>query len=362
MSEFNYPKVVLAKDNTVYLDIKVSGRRMRISNGSKFSLNLSPNTYPITERINQANILAAQIYTKLLSGYDPFSIEAANKIQGLSDLEVLEKAMLKKVEQGISRHYINQLKYSISALAKNCSNGKIGHGSIEKTLGYFTNPTSYNTVRRGLVVLFNTANQMGWNKKPMKGFKNKRAKAKLNKPIEDVSAMLNEIKAYNKNLHLCCLLTYACLLRPHREIRELTWGDFSDDLSTIRLSGNRNKSGRNRVVPVPSYVRAILKPSSLNHNLFTGDLKAPNPDYFKSAWSRFKKRSRLIKQGQTLYSFRHTGAINIYKRTGSIEKLKTAMGHSNILVSLTYLRGLDVTELQEEDMPTLEKDSLLFKD
>jgi hypothetical protein len=29
------------------------------------------------------------------------------------------------------------------------------------------------------------------------------------------------------------------------------------------------------------------------------------------------------------------------------------MGHSNIMVSLTYLRGLDVAELREEDMPVL---------
>ena len=354
MIEFNYPKVVLKKDNVVYLDIKISGKRMRISNGSKFNVNLSPNTYPIKERINQANILAAQIYSKLLSGYDPFHVKVANKIQGLSDLEILEKAMIKKVNQGVSEHYQTQLKYSLSALAKNCSDGKICEGAIEKTLINFTNPTSYNTMRRGLVVLFNAAHEMGWNRKLMKGFKNKRAKAKLHKPIENVSALLNEINACNKNLYLCCLLTYGCLLRPHREIRGLTWGDFSDDLSTIRLSGNRNKSGRNRVVPVPFYVRKVLQPSSPHHNLFTGDLREPNPDYFKSAWSRFKKRSKLIKQGQTLYSFRHTGAIDIYKRTGSIEKLKTAMGHSNILVSLTYLRGLDITELKEDDMPTLE--------
>ena len=65
------------------------------------------------------------------------------------------------------------------------------------------------------------------------------------------------------------------------------------------------------------------------------------------------KRSKLLNQDQTLYSFRHTGAIDIYKRTGSIEKLKIAMGHSNIMVSLTYLRGLDVTELKEEDMPMI---------
>jgi len=36
-----------------------------------------------------------------------------------------------------------------------------------------------------------------------------------------------------------------------------------------------------------------------------------------------------------------------------MEKLKAAMGHSSILVSLTYLRGLDVAELKEEDMPLL---------
>jgi len=55
----------------------------------------------------------------------------------------------------------------------------------------------------------------------------------------------------------------------------------------------------------------------------------------------------------TLYSFRHSGAIEIFKRTGSITKLQKAMGHSSINVSLTYLRGLEVPELNEEDMPMI---------
>ena len=38
-------------------------------------------------------------------------------------------------------------------------------------------------------------------------------------------------------------------------------------------------------------------------------------------------------------------------RTGSITKLQKAMGHSSINVSLTYLRGLEIAELKEEDMP-----------
>ena len=53
----------------------------------------------------------------------------------------------------------------------------------------------------------------------------------------------------------------------------------------------------------------------------------------------------------TIYSFRHSGAIEIFKRTGSLTKLQRAMGHSSLQVSLTYLRGLEVTELTEEDMP-----------
>jgi integrase len=77
-----------------------------------------------------------------------------------------------------------------------------------------------------------------------------------------------------------------------------------------------------------------------------------NKDNFKTLWSSFKRRSKLLEQAQTLYSFRHSGAIEIFKRTGSITKLQKAMGHSSINVSLTYLRGLEIAELkEEEDMP-----------
>jgi len=55
----------------------------------------------------------------------------------------------------------------------------------------------------------------------------------------------------------------------------------------------------------------------------------------------------------TIYSFCHSGAIEIFKRTGSITKLQRAMGHSSINVSLTYLRGLEIPDLKEEDMPVV---------
>ena len=90
-----------------------------------------------------------------------------------------------------------------------------------------------------------------------------------------------------------------------------------------------------------------------NHFIFTNSPVEFNDDYFKTLWSRFKKQSKIINREVTLYSFRHTGAIDLFQRTGSITKLQTAMGHSSIRVSLTYLRGLEVPELREEDMPMI---------
>ena len=105
------------------------------------------------------------------------------------------------------------------------------------------------------------------------------------------------------------------------------------------------------MVPVPVYIRELLIKGEPHHNIFTHATRPLNKDYFKTVWSRFKKVSKLHEQGQTLYSFRHSGAIEIFKRTGSLTKLQKAMGHSSINVSLTYLRGLEIAELKEEDMP-----------
>ena len=142
-------------------------------------------------------------------------------------------------------------------------------------------------------------------------------------------------------------------MKLHREVRELTWGDFTDDLSYINLSGERNKSGKNRIVPVPKYERQELIKGASHINVFSGKSKPMNDDYFKTLWGRFRKQSEVLEDEQTLYSFRHTGAIDIFKCTGSITKLQKAMGHSSINISLVYLRGLEVAELMEEDMPSI---------
>jgi len=348
-----YPRVYLRNDKRVEVVINYKGKRLRFQSGKVFNIQRKPNSFPLHQRINQANILAAEIYSKLLDGFDPIKVKAFNLKPNAKDLDVLELAIARKFNKGVSEHYMRQLNYTLNALRKERKGNSINIETINRVLDRFNNNTSYNTMRRSLIVLFNLATEVGWDKDLMKAIKPRRAKAKLHKPIDNISELLNEIREYNENLFLCCLLTYACLLRPHREIRELRWRDFDKDLSHIRLSGDRNKSGRNRVVPVPQYVQEFLKKNEDHLNIFSGKEVPYDKDYFKGLWSRFKKTSKLLKEDQTLYSFRHSGAIEIYKRTGSLEKLKTVMGHADLSVSLTYLRGLDVTDLKEDDMPRL---------
>jgi integrase len=348
MKTIDYPKVTRLNTGKVYVSFKIQGKRVRVSNGKKFGLDIHPNKCDSNKSIEVANLLAAKIYEKLIIGEDLIR-KVENKV--FSNTEALCKALKRKLEENHSKHHKTALNYTYRSLGRNINGETITEEAISKTLFHFTNPTSYNTMRRYLLILFSEAEKYGLPSGLLNNFKKRKGKAKLNKPFEDVSLILEEIKSFNSNLYICCLMTYGCLLRPHREVRELTWGDFTEDLSYIKLSGSRNKSGRNRIVPVPYYVKEFLIKNDSNLNIFTGTNKAPNPDYFKTIWGRFKKVSKLLEQDQTLYSFRHSGAIEIYKRTGSLSKLQKAMGHSSLAVSLTYLRGLEVSELEESDMP-----------
>ena len=97
----------------------------------------------------------------------------------------------------------------------------------------------------------------------------------------------------------------------------------------------------------------LLRYHRFHQNIFRGRENPYNNRYFSLVWKRFKISFPSIDDGVTLYSFRHCGDMEIYQRTGSLHKLQRAMGHSSLNVSLTYLRGLEVAELKEEDIPII---------
>ena len=347
-----YPKVKYDSNKRVFVIFYQNNKRYRIFNGSKINSKIYPNSYPISERLKMGNLLASEVYQFLLSGLTLDKVKVSSLIKpNMTDLEYLTLALNNKTKENYTKKYKEMLQFVYHKLIEELKDAQIQPIHIENVLNRYNSESSFNTYRLRLSSLINEARKLGMTSNPMQGIKSKRTKAQMHKPFDNVNGTLENIKSYNKQLYLCCLMTYGCLLRPHREIRELTWSDFSDDLQYIHLSGNRNKSGRNRIVPVPNYIRVLLVKGEPSHNIFSGKPEPLNKDYFKTLWSRFKGQSNLIENGQTLYSFRHSGAIEIFKRTGSITKLQKAMGHSSINVSLTYLRGLEIAELKEEDMP-----------
>ena len=109
-----------------------------------------------------------------------------------------------------------------------------------------------------------------------------------------------------------------------------------------------------RLRPLNPYILQYLNKGKDTINIFTNEEKPFNKDYFKTLWSRYKAQSNVLEELQTLYSFRHSGAIEIYKRTGSLTTLQSAMGHASLAVTLGYLRGLEeIPSLKLEDMPRL---------
>jgi integrase len=345
MNSFN---VTIGQDKKqVFINVYYNNIRYRFWNGKAIEIKL--------RCIDNPTLLQSAFELKLREGWRPKSKKKEVKEVPVTVIKALQQGVEVKIKQGCSERFIKDARriltlwerYEIEQHIKNLTLEKLQPSHIKN---FLVRPNwsakTQRTVKSTLSPLLSEF-------KPhlVQSVKLKKPTSTLHKPFDNINEILEAIKVYNKQLYLCCLMTYGCLLRPHREIRGLTWGDFSDDLKYIHLSGNRNKSGRNRIVPVPSYVRDILVKGEPHHNIFSGRQQPLNQDYFKTLWGRFKRQSNLLEHDQTLYSFRHSGAIEIFKRTGSITKLQKAMGHSSVNVSLTYLRGLEIAELKEEDMP-----------
>ena len=346
--KLSYPVVYRKPNGEYYIHFCLNGKRIRLSNGKKINVPLYPNDYPKNQRKKKADELASTVYDFLLK--NNYSFAESSKPFSLDHFDEVIKS---KLSEPLSPKYVSTLESLYRLLREEYKlNGSIDIEFTDKLLKSYKNPTSFNTIRRHLNVLLNHLNESGFDAKPT-SLKPLKQTERLHKPIANLNELLEDIRVYNHNLYLCALFTYCCLLRPHREIRLLKWKDFSNDLKYVSVDGSRIKSKRNRIVPVPEIIRSNLSVGQPDHFTFTNSPVEFNDDYFKTLWSRYKKQSKIIDKEVTLYSFRHTGAIDLFKRTGSITKLQSAMGHSSIKVSLTYLRVLEVPELNEEDMPMI---------
>ena len=341
-------------------------KRYRYSSGKAIGLELQPNIFPVAQRLQQVTLLCAAYTLEIAKGWRP-EVKPIYHQKTLTIGSIAAVVLLRKLSLSYSESYKKELEYTEKVWKRYISNMGIEHKPIEALTTEIIrdfiyseapSPASMRNLKRNISALLKDELEANGILLSLKRIPLPKTAQELHKPISNVAALLAEVKDYNYNLYLCCLMTYVMLLRPHREIRCLTFTDFNTDFSQVSLNGNRVKSKRNRVIPIPSVVQRELQARYslvLNRrvNVFTLKEQERHKDYFKGLWTKYKNQSVLLEPQQTLYSFRHTGAINVFEKTGSLHKLQQVMGHSDMKVSLTYLRGLEVKQLDVEDLPEL---------
>ena len=358
------PQVTKKNPTNYVISFWYKAKRYRFSNGQPIDVDLSPNLYPIANRKRQAEVLSSAFTMAIRNGWRP-ALEIKKEIVSIDS--IAKRALKRKLSMDYSSSYKKDLIYIEKLWSGFLQNNKLSDKSIAELkveavrdfiFEYAPSPSSMANFKRNVSALLKDELEsngvllnLGRIRLPKQG-------QELHRPINDVPALLDDIMQYNDNLYLCCLMTYSMLLRPHREIRCLKFSDFNTDFTVLSLDGNRVKSKRNRIVPVPPVVRAEIVSrfetvEDRNVNLFSLDKNEYNPSYFKGLWTKYKRQSRLLKPKQTLYSLRHSAALKVFEKTGSLLKLQQALGHSNLKVSLVYLRGLEVKQLNVEDLPEL---------
>ena len=353
---------VTKKNPTEYLiSFWYDNKRFRFSNGQPIDLDVSPNISPLKDRLRQAEVLCSGYTMAIRDGWRP----SVFKEQVVPIDAIAQNTLKRKCSLEFSSSYKKDLIYTERLWSEFIQSKRLANKPIKELkvdmvrdfiYDYAPSPSSMANLKRNISALLKDELESNGIVLNFSRIKLPKAPQQLHKPIADISALLSDIKAFNDTLYLCCLMTYTMLLRPHREVRCLIFSDFNNDFSQVSLSGSKVKSKRNRIVPVPGVVRDELRrrfTGNRKDNVFTLKEEDYNRDYFKTLWSRYKGQSHLLEQDQTLYSFRHTGAIKVFEKTGSLLKLQQVMGHSDMKVSLTYLRGLEVRQLDVEDLPEL---------
>jgi integrase len=344
---YTEPKIFSSEDlkKRTYILFYLNGKRIRIYNGNLLDKDIHPNrAINLNDRSKSLNELLFELKTALRNNTFKLELDIPQHVErSYMTEEIFTIALNNKLDTDISLEYKRNLKYIHSDLMnfltpaeKQAEVHQLKVSRIEAFLSkYNSSGTYYMNKRRDLSVMFSAVSKLLQQPLPLvKNTSTRKTKSKLHKiyETEQLKAVLAYLKAHHQHLYLCCLITYGCFLRPHKEVRNLTSGHFKKNITEIHLSGSENKGKKVRVVYIPDYVRnelALLLPSlKATDNIFSKNVNA----------------------------YRHTAAVNVYNRSKDVNLLKSLLGHSSILVTLKYLRGLGEynEEIFKDAAPRLE--------
>jgi integrase/recombinase XerD len=176
---------------------------------------------------------------------------------------------------------------------------------------------------------------------------------------EDIDRILNAIHLHHdgqllmlkRNLVIFYLLLYCGLRREELLLLQIRDIDLERRVVTIREE--ISKSTNTRQIPLHSTLVMHLKDYLSNRRYFTTpyliiSTKKDIPltvNGLKHLVDKLRAKSGVCFH---LHQFRHTFAVNFLKSSNNIVKLKQLLGHKSIVMTMTYLRCLPISELRAD--------------
>lgn len=209
--------------------------------------------------------------------------------------------------------------------------------------------TANNTLQHLTAIFSKLQERTGIEKNPFK-IKSLREPATLKNIAftdEDRAKVEEYLIAHEPGVYLFTRLMYFAFIRPG-EILKLQFGHVHMRDAYITVHGLISKNGKTetaQIIPVLAHeleTRLIFQKP--DHYLFSTGIKPGKYPLSKQVpFRRHEKALKelgLLEKGYTLYSWKHTGAVNAYRAGVGIKELQNMLRHSSVQMTDIYLKSL----------------------
>jgi integrase len=164
------------------------------------------------------------------------------------------------------------------------------------------------------------------------------------------------LKDNQPKLLLFIQFMYFTLARPYEEIRLLKVGDIKMKDRKIFFAAENDKNSTDSYVGISNSFYKIITDSGIlaypeSYYIFSRDKLLPGVTPVGNNYFYLHIKPYIVSLGflrlnkdHTIYSFKHTGAIALYKATRDIKLVQAQCRHSNIEQTNKYLRNLGVLD------------------
>jgi len=296
-----------------------------------------------TERTLEGRIEAAQqLLAKLLKAYKPPPANETTKTKLYAALEEKRATLRKKSFQSyISK--LNSLFEFLQGDAVDVEGLARYFQHCEKSMAPGTVYDSFFTLKR-ILGYIGLAHMMGTYKPPMPQPEPYRYFQKHEQK------RLLQYMSYNcPELLLYCSFVYYCFLRPRSELRFLKIHHIHFDECKILVPANISKNKKSQYVAIPDvFMPALNVFKSMNPKGYIFPSQKETPLGYNTMGHRFSivlDDLGFDTKLYSLYSWKHSGAVDCVKAGISIKELQLQLRHHSLDQVDDYLRQLGLSDL-----------------